>query len=147
MHFDDAIDLCQFWTIRYRPEVVRSHQRKQVACRQPRILTEPSCSGPTITAGSSLRWPWRRHVPPRRHFGSDAMTVTTTGLGRTGDRDRVGLSGSTWAAFYPNRDYRKIEKFENRLCSGQSYEACTIVNYDSRVVPDLKIPHITTLES
>ena len=30
------------------------------------------------------------------------------------------------------------------LC-GQSYKACTIVNYDSRVVPDLKIPHITTL--
>ena len=142
MHFDDAIDLCQFWTIRYRPEVVRSHQRKQVACRQPRILTEPNCSGPTITAGSSLRWHWPRHVPPRRHFGSDAMTVTTTELGRTGDRDRVGFSAS-----YPNRDSRKIEKIENRLYSGQSYEACTIVNYDSSVVPDFKIPHITTLES
>ena len=32
-------------------------------------------------------------------------------------------------------------------CSGQSYKAPTIVNYDSRVAPDLKIPHITTLES
>ena len=31
--------------------------------------------------------------------------------------------------------------------SGQSYKAYTIVNYDSRVVPDWKIPHITTLES
>ena len=31
--------------------------------------------------------------------------------------------------------------------SGQSYKASTIVNYDSRVVPDLKIPHIMTLES
>ena len=30
---------------------------------------------------------------------------------------------------------------------GQSYKASTIVIYDSRVVPDLKIPHITTLES
>ena len=30
---------------------------------------------------------------------------------------------------------------------GQSYKAPTIINYDSRVVPDLKIPHITTLES
>ena len=30
--------------------------------------------------------------------------------------------------------------------SGQSYKATTIVNYDSRVLPDLKIPHITTLE-
>ena len=33
------------------------------------------------------------------------------------------------------------------LLSGQSYKASTIVIYDSRVVPDLKIPHITTLES
>ena len=29
---------------------------------------------------------------------------------------------------------------------GQSYKGSTIVNYDSRVVSDLKIPHITTLE-
>ena len=29
---------------------------------------------------------------------------------------------------------------------GQSYKAPTIVNYDSRVIPDLKIPHIMTLE-
>ena len=31
------------------------------------------------------------------------------------------------------------------LC-GQSYKASTIVIYDSRVIPDLKIPHFTTLE-
>ena len=31
--------------------------------------------------------------------------------------------------------------------SGQSYKASTIIIYDSRVVPDWKIPHITTLES
>ena len=31
--------------------------------------------------------------------------------------------------------------------SGQSYKASMIVIYDSRVIPDLKIPHITTLES
>ena len=30
---------------------------------------------------------------------------------------------------------------------GQSYEGSTIVIYDSRVVPDQKIPHITTLDS
>ena len=30
---------------------------------------------------------------------------------------------------------------------GQSYKASTIVIYDSRVIPDLKIPHITTLDS
>ena len=28
----------------------------------------------------------------------------------------------------------------------KSYKACTVVNYDSRVIPDLKIPHIATLE-
>ena len=31
--------------------------------------------------------------------------------------------------------------------SGQSYKASMIVIYDSSVIPDLKIPHITTLES
>ena len=31
--------------------------------------------------------------------------------------------------------------------SGQSYKGSEIVNYDSRVVPDLKIPHIMILES
>ena len=30
--------------------------------------------------------------------------------------------------------------------SGQSFKGLTIVNYNSRVIPDLKIPHITTLE-
>ena len=30
--------------------------------------------------------------------------------------------------------------------SGQSYKHFTLVNYDSRVLPDWKIPHITTLE-
>ena len=33
------------------------------------------------------------------------------------------------------------------VTSGQSYEASTIVNYESRGEPDLKIPHITTLDS
>ena len=31
--------------------------------------------------------------------------------------------------------------------SGQSYKGFTIVNYNSRVVPDWKTLHITTLES
>ena len=31
------------------------------------------------------------------------------------------------------------------LTSGQSYKQFTLVNYDSRVVPDLKTLHITTL--
>ena len=30
---------------------------------------------------------------------------------------------------------------------GQSYKHFTLVNYDSRVVPDLKTPHIMTLGS
>jgi len=33
------------------------------------------------------------------------------------------------------------------VTSGQSYKHFTIVKYDSRVIPDLKLPHITTLES
>ena len=32
------------------------------------------------------------------------------------------------------------------MTCGQSYKHFTIVNYDSRVVPDWKIPHIMTLE-
>ena len=31
--------------------------------------------------------------------------------------------------------------------SGQSYKQFTLINYESRVVPDWKIPHIMTLES
>ena len=34
-----------------------------------------------------------------------------------------------------------------RLTSDQSYKHFMLVNYDSRVVPDMKIPHIMTLES
>ena len=53
-------------------------------------------------------------------------------------------------------DIRKKERERNRqkmsvdsltTTSGQSYKVSTIVNYDSRVVPDWKIPHITILES
>ena len=36
--------------------------------------------------------------------------------------------------------------YDKSLNCGQSYKGSTIVNYDSRVVTDLKIPHITTLE-
>ena len=41
---------------------------------------------------------------------------------------------------------RYIADDKIRIC-GQYYKASTIVIYDSRVVPDLKIPPITTLES
>ena len=34
-----------------------------------------------------------------------------------------------------------------KLTSGQSYKAPMIVIYNSKVVPDIKLPHITTLES
>ena len=36
---------------------------------------------------------------------------------------------------------------KDHLICGQSYKASMIVIYASRVVPDLKIPHITMLES
>ena len=44
-------------------------------------------------------------------------------------------------------DIMKLTKPISLHNCGQSYKAPTIVNYDSRVVPDWKIPHITTLES
>ena len=43
-------------------------------------------------------------------------------------------------------NYNKKIVFEIRYC-GQSYKHFMLINYDSRVVPDWKIPHITTLES
>ena len=33
------------------------------------------------------------------------------------------------------------------IICGQSYKVSAIVSYDSRVVPDLKIPHISTQDS
>ena len=41
-------------------------------------------------------------------------------------------------------------KFQPNIISshcGQSYKASTIIIYNARVVPDLKIPHIMTLDS
>ena len=47
--------------------------------------------------------------------------------------------------------YTPISTLQTKLGSdwtcGHSYKYFTLVNYDSRVVPDWKIPHITTLES
>ena len=40
-----------------------------------------------------------------------------------------------------------LDRKDVNKTSGQSYNAPTIVVYDSRVVFDLKLPHITTLES
>ena len=41
------------------------------------------------------------------------------------------------------RDY----KVKNKRTCGQSYKHLTLLYYDSRVIPDLKILHITTLGS
>ena len=38
-------------------------------------------------------------------------------------------------------------KIQLSSISGQSYKASMLVKYDSRVVPDWKIPHIMTIES
>ena len=40
-----------------------------------------------------------------------------------------------------------IEEMSERVSSGQSYKHFTLINFDSRVIPDWKIPHITNLES
>ena len=50
----------------------------------------------------------------------------------------------SWVNFDRNR--RRLAK-DCVLTWCQSYKGPTIVIYDSRVVPDLKLPHITTLES
>ena len=42
------------------------------------------------------------------------------------------------------QEYLSTRTFKNRPICDQSYQACTIVNYDSRVVPDSKIPYIMT---
>ena len=81
-------------------------------------------------------------------------TLTSVGL----------LNLSTFHAGDRKRGWRtsgELKKPETRYCcsltvkegtnekqsSGQSYKASTIVIYDSRVIRDWKIPHITTLES
>ena len=43
--------------------------------------------------------------------------------------------------------FNEIQFLNGQETCGQSYKASTIVIYDSRIVPDLKIPHIATLES
>ena len=47
----------------------------------------------------------------------------------------------SWTALNPKKYFVYLPSI------GQSYKGFTIINYDSRFVPDLKIPHITTLES
>ena len=45
---------------------------------------------------------------------------------------------------YLRRFMKDVEKFP--FTCGQSYKGSTIVNYDSRVVPDWKKPHTMTLK-
>ena len=44
-----------------------------------------------------------------------------------------------------NLDFLPKKLYNITFC-GQSYKASTIIIYDSRVIPDWKIPHIMTLE-
>ena len=37
--------------------------------------------------------------------------------------------------------------FTTNVTCDQSYKQFTLVIYDSRVIPDLKVPHITTLDT
>ena len=67
----------------------------------------------------------------RAPWGKMAWTWGTTVLFTTPPRDR--------------KNGRRLVSWKNSWC--QSYKAPTIVIYDSRVVPDLKLSHITTLES
>ena len=49
--------------------------------------------------------------------------------------------------FFEEKHFGQLKATFYSNISGQSYKHFTIVNYDSRVIPDLKIPHISTLES
>ena len=68
--------------------------------------------------------------------------------------DQKGHAGTILIIFLPkasknvaNFNILAGSRIQTSKTCGQSYKASTIVNYYSRVVPDLKIPHITTLES
>ena len=74
---------------------------------------------------------------------------------RFGRTDWNGLLGGRNLIISKVSQTTKLIESDIHLCywvvcfsnCGQSYKASTIVNYDSRVVPDLKLPHITTLDS
>ena len=70
-----------------------------------------------------------------------AMTATIARLAGSllGQRNESSRTTSSLGSF-------RYQSLLFKTC-GQSYKASTIVIYASRVVPDLKIPHITTLES
>ena len=68
------------------------------------------------------------------------ITIFTTNLSENG---HLLHGAGIWTH---NLQNMKVSSHDH-VTSGQSYKASTNVNYDSRVVPDLKIPLITTLES
>ena len=80
----------------------------------------------------SLRWSNSRGIISR--YKADLLLI---------------LFGFSWFAYV---DFRIIftclvqTKRVKQEISGQSYKHFTLVNYDSRVIPDLKILQITTLE-
>ena len=46
-----------------------------------------------------------------------------------------------------SKSFLRNIKLSLRLTCGQSYKYFTLINYDSRVIPDVKTLHITTLGS
>ena len=57
---------------------------------------------------------------------------------------KLFTSAVSFKANVNNNDFFALQKMLN---CGQSYKHFMLINYDSRVVPDWKIPHIRTLES
>ena len=72
---------------------------------------------------------------------------------RFGIRDALTLVSLQWLLFYIYTTTKILVwinlhfSFADIDNSGQSYKHFMLINYDSRGVPDWKIPHITTLES
>ena len=61
----------------------------------------------------------------------------------------LSLWGNLYVLDFHQKTFITSAAERNSLLStcGQSYKSSTIVFYDSRVVPDLNIPHIMTLDS
>ena len=61
--------------------------------------------------------------------------------------NQIKDAANGWIKIATHTSLLWAKSWTRNTSSGQSYKASMIINYDSGVVPDLKIPHFTTLES
>ena len=89
--------------------------------------------------------PWGRRV--RQEIIAQVQRSLSQTLARefVGSNPALSYFGYTYFAHLKEQNF--VQKFISMMICGQSYKQFTLINYDSRVVPDLKTPHITTLGS